>query len=279
MKVSNYLKKATDGFAYNGKEYRIVPVDQLQVDPAYQRALVKAAVQKNAVDEFYNSNAMRPLTVSLRTDGLYWILDGHHRHAITVQRGIEKYLVCEVIKGLTKQQEAAVFLLLNNMKNVNIHAKFRAGYCAGDEKCKRIFQIVKEMDFHIALKPGHPGYGTKNTISNVGTLLYIFDSFGGENILADTLAVIKGAFTLGLKGEVSVTAKRDIFLRGIAFYLFTSKGDTTEVIRALKGRDPDDFKMQVYRRFPGVRGKDATKNFATVVSDTVASLYRRHTAA
>jgi len=82
------------------------------VDERLQRPLREAWV-KGHVDRF-DPNAVGTITVSSRKGGGYVIIDGQHRHALILAMGWGDQLVpCVVLRGLSFQQEAQLFVDLN----------------------------------------------------------------------------------------------------------------------------------------------------------------------
>lgn len=265
------LTDAIKGFVFEGKAYRVVPINMLKVDADYQRRLSLRAVSTNAAEDNYDERAMRCITVSKRKDGYYWIIDGQHRYEMALLRG-KTHVVCEIHEGLSKAVEAALFTLLNNMRTVDSSAKFRASYVAGDPKYKNIVQIVMEHGFNVCIKAGRPS--TTNNIRSVAALKFIYESYG-KDVLSDTLYIIARCYPLVcIEGAVDPVAMEDIFLRGFAYYLDSNKQyDADEVARAMIGQDAIEFKRHVNNENPGVRGKDNMRGFARCVAVKVHNYY------
>lgn len=256
---------------HDGMKYMPVPLGSLRIDHGYQRALSNVAIQNNGAEGVFDRRAMRPLTVSLRKDGLYWIIDGQHRFNLAK---IKKYqsLMCQIHEGLSPAEEAKLFVVLNNMKTVQAGAKFRADYKAGNPLAVQIVQMVKEHGFNICMSAGAPT--TNNNIRSVGALLRIASIYKPDRI-GEVLRIVKGAFTIGEAGEVHGVAYSDMFLSGFARYLETyPDSDIDDTIAALLGIGAEQFSRHVSESFPGLSRKDLAKGFAEVVDLRVQN-YRR----
>jgi hypothetical protein len=111
---------------------RELPVRSLQVDMTYQRDALSEDKVLGIAGRWNFASAV-VLTVSQRTDGSYWVVDGNHRREAALRRGDIIRLSCKVVTGLTVQQEAELFRQLNMYRtNVNSYTKYRSALVAGD---------------------------------------------------------------------------------------------------------------------------------------------------
>src|SRR5512145_213860 len=95
-------------------EIRQIAAGRLRVDPTIQRGLNRNRVNREV--ERFNPDGLGVLTVSDRGKNDLVIIDGQHRTEIVIASEGERYLLqCEVFTGLTHQEEAALFLVRNNM--------------------------------------------------------------------------------------------------------------------------------------------------------------------
>ncbi len=110
--------------------------------------------------------------VSLRDDGLYYVVDGQHRIRALQQAGHnEKQILCEVQEGLTEKEEAALFLKLNNgRKAVAAYDKWKAELVARDPSALEIQKIVSAAGLRVTKAPG------KNNICAVNALRSVHHS-------------------------------------------------------------------------------------------------------
>lgn len=91
-------------------EYGImIPVEAPKTDAQSQRALNKNRAA--AIADNLQLSAIGTITLSER-DGTLWVVDGQHRQQALRLAG-EKNMPCEIHYGLTRQQEAVLFLIKN----------------------------------------------------------------------------------------------------------------------------------------------------------------------
>lgn len=184
-----------------------VDVSKLRVSQMTQRDLNPHWVNK-IVAEFDPEEFGTP-TVSYR-DGFWWVIDGQHRiEALRALGWSETKIECWVYEGLTEQQEAAKFLLLNNRLTVATFSRFRIGCEAGREEESEINRIVQEAGLHVSLDK------SEGSINAVGTLRRVYRR-DGAHVLARTLVIIRDAYgTPGLRAAV---------IDGIALFIARHEG-------------------------------------------------------
>lgn len=109
-----------------------VPIDLLIIDPAVQRPLDKAKSDRMSAE--LNLDAIGLVCVSGRDDGTYSIIDGQHRvDALRTAGFIADPIDCEIFRGLTLADEAAMFRLRNARTAVQKVDLFRVRVIEGDE--------------------------------------------------------------------------------------------------------------------------------------------------
>lgn len=138
-------------------------------------------------------------TVSKR-GGLYYILDGQHRiqgYKQWIGEGWEnQQLQCWTYEGLTEEQEAEIFLKLNDTLPVAAFEKFAIGLNAGRSEEVEIAAIVQKAGLTISQSRA------EGTIGAVGTLRRVYRR-EGHQVLARALGVIRDAYgTPGLEAHV-----------------------------------------------------------------------------
>lgn len=143
-----------------------LPISVLKLDRGYQRDVSEAKVRKLIGD--WQERAVGVLHVSARDDG-YYVIDGQHRVRAAQDQGLSDFKVpCHVHRDLSREEEAAMFLYLNDSKNVSAYDRFKAGLIAGDEDCIGVQQTLK----HYGLEVG-PG-SSDGTIRCVTKLLTLY---------------------------------------------------------------------------------------------------------
>src|SRR4029077_5146505 len=102
-------------------------------------------------------------------DGHFWILDGQARVGALKQWLGEwkgQQVQCRVFIGLTVEQEAEIFLELNDFKQVSAFAKFLNAVTAGRPVETDIDRIVRSNDLLVSRDSS-----LDNTVSCVSTLI------------------------------------------------------------------------------------------------------------
>lgn len=127
-----------------------ISASQLSRDSEVNREIDETR-SKQIADNFDPDN-IGIITVSRRDDGSYVIIDGQHRvHAIQQIEGWENQKVpCKVYEGLTKVQEADLFLDLNDYRQVSIIDKFLVRITAREPIALSINIIVNQAGFVIS---------------------------------------------------------------------------------------------------------------------------------
>lgn len=173
---------------------RWVPLDQIKVNPLAQRDL-----QPSRVDHLAANMSLEDLgypTVN-RRDGHYWVIDGQHRIEALRQFGFtDETIQCQTYDGLTSEEEAEKFLLLNSYLAVRSIPKFKAAVHAGRPVESDIDRVVRSVGLVVS------GDEVPGAIHAVGTLGRVYHR-SGPGGLARTLVIIRDAYgDAGLQGVV-----------------------------------------------------------------------------
>lgn len=99
----------------------------------------------------FNPNALSTVTVSQRDNGQMFVLDGRHRIAAAKLAAYKGLIPAVVITGLSRQQEAELFILLNENKSVSALSKFQAGVIARFPDEVEINNIVESHGWKVGL--------------------------------------------------------------------------------------------------------------------------------
>jgi hypothetical protein len=165
----------------------------LAVDHSYQRELDAARVRQMV--ETWDPTMLGVLDVSDRgevTTPRYWIVNGQHRHATAVRadpRGNDVPLVCNVHRGLTVEEEAALFHELDaTTRRLTSWDRWHARRRAGDPVVADIERIVAARGMRVS--PGRlDGY-----IGAAGALEHLH-SIGGPQLVAATLDALTASYS------------------------------------------------------------------------------------
>jgi hypothetical protein len=121
----------------------------LKIDPTTQRQLSKHWV-KEQLGEF-DPDKMGLIVVNKRSDGSIYVVDGQHRVALVLSMGWDDQQVeCECFEGLTKQQEAQLFLDRNNRRAVRPYDKFRIRLEAKEPIACDVQNIVERSGLRVS---------------------------------------------------------------------------------------------------------------------------------
>lgn len=127
----------------NSSKFGMINLQELHVDPDVQRKLapnwVKAHISVFDVDK------LGYVVVNRRASGKCHVVDGQHR--VELMRAVgwgDQKIHAEIFEGLTKTQEAELFIARNDRKAVRKFDKFRVSVTAGDPVASDIDKIVRE---------------------------------------------------------------------------------------------------------------------------------------
>jgi hypothetical protein len=102
--------------AFDDHKYGVeVAAGDIKVDLAVQRSTIPSRLRK--ISENFDHELMGELLVSERADGLY-VLDGQHRLVIARDQKGFPTVTCEIFSGLSKADEARLFLGRNDRASV-----------------------------------------------------------------------------------------------------------------------------------------------------------------
>jgi hypothetical protein len=124
------------------KKLEYIPASKLVADLAVQRSSLDEARVARMADRF-DIDLVGVLEVSRRDDGSQHVLDGMHRTAAARAADLgDIELPCLVWEGLTRAEEAHMFLGLNNAKGVNAVDRFRVRVVAEDPAAVALDEIL-----------------------------------------------------------------------------------------------------------------------------------------
>ena len=183
---------------------RIIPFSQL-AKADYNRSISRARV--NEIKKHFHADQVNPVKVSYR-DGKYWIIDGQHTSLVLYElNGLDPNtsIPCEVVNGLTDEQEADLFYRLNtSRKPLNTAEKLNSLIEARDPEALRFRSVVESHGYTI-------GGGRTTSLNAVTTALRIFERDGGR--LSDILTLTGACWPGNPKGAHSaIISGIDLFL-------------------------------------------------------------------
>lgn len=171
-----------------------VPIKLMTVSPVAQRELNEFRVDKLVAN--FDLEQIGTPTVNLR-DGQYFVIDGQHRVETLRRIGWgDQQIQCWSYVGLTEEEEAEKFLVLNDYLAVNAFARFRVAVQAGRGREVDIDRIVRANGMCVSISDA------EGAISAVGTLTRVYDRAGGV-VLSQSLNLIGNTFgSSGLSAAV-----------------------------------------------------------------------------
>lgn len=199
--------ETVSGTDVEGQSFTIewVDVSKISVDTQVQRWALNEAKVRRILRNF-NEDALGMITLSNRGLGEIIALDGQHRTEAVRRRTENKgRMHSKVFIGLTRAQEAKIFLDLNAGNQPSLFDKFRVGVVGEDEEFNEVNRIAHSLGFTIG--PDHAN-GTINAVAGllrVHRLRYGWetdDERADHSILALALGVINDAWgnqEVGLK--------------------------------------------------------------------------------
>lgn len=166
--------------------YVLIPrhVGDLWVDPQVQRAAKKGRIDAMAAD--FHPEALGTLTTSFRSESRVHIIDGQHRYRAAEAAGYTGIIHTKQYSGLTVQQEAALFRLLNKTEKVSPVDQFLVACVEGDPTAVHLAAILGDNGWTIA------NTASKGKISAIRSLerVYLISS----DAAAAAVAVVTAAY-------------------------------------------------------------------------------------
>jgi hypothetical protein len=193
---------------------RWVPLAKIRINPLAQRELNPARVDKLVAD--FDPEQLGSPTVNER-DGLYYVIDGQHRiEALKHWLGSweDQHAQCWTYEGLTEEEEAEIFLKLNDTLVVHAFAKFRVGVQAGRPEETDVDRIVRAQKLRVSTDK------SDGSISAVGTLMRVYRRADGPT-LGRALRIIRDAY-----GDAGLEA---VVIDGISLLCQRYNGDIEDV--------------------------------------------------
>ena len=174
--------------ATRGAHLQWVPLADIVVNERAQREFRQQWAE--SILSHFDIDKLQFPTVSLR-DGRYYVVDGQHSlwaYKMWLGSWEDQKIQCMVHKGLSEEQEAELFLSLNNKKPIPVFDRFRVAVAAGRyEECD-IDRIVRASGCKISQNKSITG-----AISAVSALTSVYRDQGAE-VLGAMIRTIRDAF-------------------------------------------------------------------------------------
>jgi hypothetical protein len=170
--------------------YQQVPLERITIDARVQREVLPTKLQKMVSTFCWAGIDSAPVILSHR-GGKYIVLDGQHRILAVEKQGLrngakEHTIGAMVYSDLTLEQEALLFLLLNDQSKVNAAATFNVLVTAGVESACAVNKVISHHGLNV---------GTNNNqFAAVGAAMRISRWPNGLSTLNTTFDILTRAF-------------------------------------------------------------------------------------
>jgi hypothetical protein len=174
-------------------DFEILKIEDLKVDPKYQRNLNTDLVAKIARD--WDMAAAGMIAVSRRRNGETYIVNGQHRAAGATLAG-ETEICCQVFNGLTPLQEADLRLKFNTTRPDTAMDKFRGEIAARYPRALAIRELADTFGTQINLRSD-----PKRGINAIGTCEKLYDRDKGLTLtrvfefIHEAFGAVEGPFS------------------------------------------------------------------------------------
>lgn len=125
-----------------------VPLSAIAHDGSYQRPVNAKRVARMAAT--YNPALFSPIVVSLREDGLFYVVDGQHRVGMlrAVPTFVDRDIIvpCRVLRGLTVAEEAALYVTIDDLPvGLNPIQRYAAAFAANEPAAVAITEALARI--------------------------------------------------------------------------------------------------------------------------------------
>lgn len=175
----------------NAPTMKLLNTSQLISGSKYQRQINYKFI-KNTV-KVYNKNKVRPIIVSYR-NGKYYVVDGQHTVLIEKEHnnGQDCMVMCQVLTGLTEQEEAKLFSEQFSDKHpLSSCEMWRSNEIAGDERTLNILSSVKKSGLEMEFDTRKTSY--KNRLVCYDAVAKAYDKLGNRQFVR-TLSLLKNTY-------------------------------------------------------------------------------------
>lgn len=192
-----------------------VRLDQMKINPLAQRAFDQ---NNPALKNDFDPEVMGYIVVSHR-DGWYYVVDGQHRRAgaLAYLGDSSQQVQCRIFSGLTSEEEAELFLQLNDQKRQSPMSKYKTSLTAGRAEECDVERICRSLDLRIGLDKSCEEISCITAIMNVyrkhGPAAFSFamrvirDAYGYDgfkNHMIEALALITDRYGTGMNEKALI---------------------------------------------------------------------------
>ena len=237
---------------------------EFSLDLKVQRALNEA--RADAMADNFQPHALGLLTASKRTDGHIYVLDGSHRVSAARKASYDGLLACRLFENLTLQEEAQMFLTLNNSRAVQAIDRFKVRITQGEPVASGINKVLKAYGLHVDWANNE----SLGVISAIGALEKVYEGAGVREKGSYPELVDKVIRTLhrayGEKADRATYSK--IILEGLGIFIatFGNQIDYDRLVYVLQGTSARQIAVQTRAmRDARIKGGQLGNNAAAVL--------------
>lgn len=237
---------------------------EFSLDLKVQRALNEA--RADAMADNFQPHALGLLTASKRTDGHIYVLDGSHRVSAARKASYDGLLAVRLFENLTLQEEAQMFLTLNNSRAVQAIDRFKVRITQGEPVASGINKVLKTYGLHVDWANNE----SLGVISAIGALEKVYAGAGVREkgqypeLVDKTIRTLHRAY--GDKADRAVYSK--IILEGMGIFIatFGNQIDYDRLVYILQGTSARQIAVQTRAmRDAKIRGGQLGNNAAAVL--------------
>ncbi len=212
-----------------------VKVGDLWVDPAVQRALKKHRV--NTMAKEFDPNALGVLTTSFRSPKRIHIIDGQHRYRAAEAAAYEGTILTHQYRGLSIEQEAALFRQLNDSDKVSAVDRFIVACVEQNPQALGMNAILVLEGWSVS---AYGGEGRLTAVSSLERVYNLDPNAAKSAVHVLTVAyghrpsAMQGSLLVGL-GRVLAKYKLDVDLNDLAQRLSKFPGGPDALVGHARG--------------------------------------------
>ena len=211
---------------------------EFSLDLKVQRQLNEDRADKMAED--FQPQALGLVTASKREDGHTYVLDGSHRVSAARKARYDGLIACRLFENLTLQEEAQLFLSLNNSRAVQAIDRFKVRVTQGEPVASGINKVLEHYGLHV----DWANNASLGTISAIGALEKVYKGAGirEEGQYPDLVDKLCDVLTKAYGKDAS--ADRSIFsatvVQGLGTFIaiYNKRIDMERLVTALQNTTP-----------------------------------------
>jgi hypothetical protein len=151
---------------------QMIPTSALRIPIEYQRRIDWNRVRSFIRD--FDIELFSPLDVSMRSDGLYYVMDGQHHFLAGESKGADE-MPCIVHYGLTIPEEAAFFRAKNSCQRPpSPAAHFNAAITQGDPQIVELKEAFDQLGIQVSKRRG------ANNVTAIGEIMRLVNLYDTE---------------------------------------------------------------------------------------------------